>query len=93
MNYVYDCQQIVSISDIRIPSYDLETYPNPVSQALFVENHENQALKFELYDLLGRKVLSRRFSPGKNEWDVSSLVGGVYSLKVNGWLFQRLLIN
>ncbi|MEL6257167.1 MAG: T9SS type A sorting domain-containing protein [Bacteroidota bacterium] len=93
MNYVYDCEQIVSISDVKVPSYDLKTYPNPVSQHLFIENNENQSLKFELIDLLGREVLTRKLSPGKNEWDVSSLMPGVYSLKVNGWLFQRILIS
>ena len=93
MNYVYDCQQIVSISDLKVPSFDLKTYPNPVSQRLFIENNENQSLEFELFDLLGREVLSHSLSPGKNEWDISSLTAGVYSLKVNGWLFQRILIN
>ncbi|MEM6806114.1 MAG: T9SS type A sorting domain-containing protein [Bacteroidota bacterium] len=91
MFYLYDCDQIVSISDVAVPSFSIDAFPNPVQELLIVDNHESYSLDIEIFDALGRKLRSKKIISGKNEWNISELPEGVYFLKAEGWLFHRFL--
>lgn len=58
----------------------LSTYPNPVSDVLFVElnSSENGFHVITVNDLLGNMVLQSTISEGLNEFQLSSLQNGIY---------------
>ena len=59
----------------------LAIYPNPVSNGkLYISTSLNQAKTVNIYDVLGKKILSK--SMIGTELDISQLAPGVYILKV-----------
>jgi hypothetical protein len=68
---------------------DLKLYPNPVSEQLTVSMvlPEGTNLEAQLFDLLGRNVLSRNLGnlpggPQQFDFNTSDLAAGVYSLRI-----------
>lgn len=89
-------KEITVIDDLQtgiedpVRSVDLKVFPNPTSGKLYIElidksNNPNQC-EVHLYDLLGRKHLSKTLdvTPGIVEMDVRSISAGQYILQVNG---------
>jgi len=63
------------------PIQGLTLYPNPVSNGkLFIYSSKNLLKQVEIFDVLGKKVLSA--SIFDKTLDVSSLTSGVYIIKV-----------
>jgi len=60
---------------------DLSIYPNPVSSGkIYITTKENLTKEIEIYDVLGKKILSESLS-GK-ELNISKLTAGIYILKI-----------
>jgi hypothetical protein len=55
---------------------NLKSYPNPFNHSYTIENV--YPLKFEIYDITGRKLLSQNLGIGHHEIDTSGLISGVY---------------
>ncbi len=65
----------VAATDIK----SINTYPNPVSSTLEIQNlNAANALELIVYDLLGRRVLDDKVMHSHQQVDVSSLVEGNY---------------
>lgn len=65
----------------EIPIEGLSIYPNPASgQKVYVTTRENKAKKVEIYNVLGKNVLSANLTG--NELNISSLDPGVYIMKI-----------
>lgn len=63
------------------PITGLSIYPNPVTgNKVFIASDKNQPKEIEVYNVLGKIVLSARLV-GK-ELDVSDLTPGIYILKI-----------
>ena len=61
--------------------FDLSIYPNPVSNGkIYITTHENLTKDIQIYDVLGKKVLSTSLF-GK-ELNISKLTAGIYILKI-----------
>lgn len=59
----------------------LSIYPNPVSNGkIYITTKENSGIDIEIYDVLGKKVLSKSLF-GK-ELNISKLIAGIYILKI-----------
>ena len=59
------------------------TYPNPVSNGKFVLSTSSSDVKqVSIYNVLGKKVLSKNIVGTKSDIDVSLITSGVYILKV-----------
>lgn len=58
--------------------YDFDVYPNPATSILNLSNISFTIKKVELYNVLGKKVLTST----KNKINIENLVKGVYLLKV-----------
>ena len=56
-------------------------YPNPASSVLNIENAENSSI--EIYDLLGRIILSENIISSNKQLNVSSLSNGTYLIKIS----------
>lgn len=60
----------------------LSIYPNPVKDLIHVNLTETNINKFEIYDILGKKVLSKKGLNTLENIDVRKLKHGIYFLKV-----------
>lgn len=83
--------QTISISTAVLGTNDLtksliNVYPNPVNNILFIETKEES--KAEIFALTGTKITEKTLQKGKNQLDVSSLLKGVYIIKVNNSTFK-----
>lgn len=64
---------------------NVETYPNPVSQKLWiVNNSENKDLMAKVFDMRGNLVLHSNISRMEDFIDVSKLPAAVYQLQLTG---------
>jgi hypothetical protein len=76
------------IGDI-VNNKNIKIYPNPVSGNLHIEGVE-AGVTIELIDVLGRST-KRQFLSAQGTVDVSSLVPGVYVVRVNGVVAGRVV--
>ncbi len=63
-------------------SLDVDIYPNPTSQALFVENPKH-TLHYRLYNQLGELVVSGQLINGLNRIHIQNLANGGYWFVIN----------
>lgn len=62
----------------------VQIYPNPVTNGKIYVNSENNSYKeIELYDMLGKRVLSTDMTSSQKELNVTNLKAGVYILKIS----------
>jgi hypothetical protein len=80
----YVVQEIYESTSLSIPdnNFHVSIYPNPVSDGIInLVNPTNEALAVEIFDLNGRKVISK--TSIFDSVDVSELSEGVYSMKLS----------
>ena len=73
---------------------NLVIYPNPATSILNIDNAENSTI--EVYDLLGRVILSRTNISLKEQLNVSSLNSGTYLIRItndNKVITDKFIIN
>jgi hypothetical protein len=69
------------VSVKELPIEGLSIYPNPASgQKVYVITKENKAKKVEIYNVLGKNILSANLTG--SELNISSLDPGVYIMKI-----------
>ncbi|MGZ3882862.1 MAG: T9SS type A sorting domain-containing protein [Bacteroidia bacterium] len=56
-------------------------YPNPATKEVFVKAGDKGGV-FEMYNMLGRKVISRDLGSGENKIDISGLSTGTYYAQI-----------
>lgn len=62
---------------------EMEIYPNPTTDFLFIKNLENQNdLTINIYDLLGQQINNNTITNNNNQIDVSNLPIGTYLIRV-----------
>lgn len=62
---------------------DIEVFPNPVSNSLYIETSIGQNLDYSLFDISGKKVLNGITKERLNKLNVKSLAKGVYFLNIS----------
>ena len=80
----YVVQEIYESTSLSIPdnNFHVSIYPNPVSDGIInLINPTNEALAVEIFDLNGRKVISK--TSIFDSVDVSELSEGIYSMKLS----------
>ena len=78
--FVY--QPIVTGIDTTADKSTLQAYPNPTSGTLTVRLSDGEPCDVELYDMMGRKILSQRIK-GSATIDLHNLPQGVYLLRTS----------
>ena len=76
---------------------DFNAYPNPVKgNSLTVTTSSTEAKTVNIFNVLGRKVFSQRFSSMNKTMDISGISSGVYIMKVsegNNIATKKLIIE
>jgi len=62
----------------------IQIYPNPTTDKVFINIIERQDLKMQIYNVVGECVLQGELYNGTNDIDVSSLSKGIYIIKLTG---------
>lgn len=71
-------------ADDAMKSYGIDIYPNPASNFLYISGLSVESSTITLYDLQGKKVLSKNHQSGNEaQLNVSTLESGLYFLKVS----------
>lgn len=72
-----------SVSDLK--QFNFNTFPNPTTNQLNISANSNIE-QFEVFNIIGKKVLSKSVNNQKSSIDVSNLSSGIYILKtsING---------
>lgn len=80
----------LSVSENEAVSF--KTYPNPVSETLFITSENNLIEKISIYSINGKLVLSEK--ENVNQLDISALSNGLYFVKItseNGTSVERFV--
>jgi endonuclease I/chitodextrinase len=87
----WNCYSSLSVDDFSLKG--IKIYPNPVKGNLLnIEVKENT--RFEIYSILGKKVLEGNVTPTNKQVSVSKLNKGVYIVKLetpNGSISKKLV--
>lgn len=70
----------LSVDDENAIAFNI--YPNPTSEHLFVTGLNDKAF-IEIFDTLGKRLISTSIDFNQNKIDVSQLNSGIYFIKVN----------
>ncbi len=82
-NSASDNVQVDNCTGIESANADFfKVYPNPTTGTLIISMTENMS-SFELFNLVGEKVLSNKLAKGNNYIDLSHLSKGAYFVKIN----------
>lgn len=73
-------QGVAGLSDESLP--ELQVYPNPVENTLFIESSDAGLISVQIFDARGSVVLSPEAFENSISIDMSSLVTGVYYAKI-----------
>ncbi len=68
---IYNAESFVNASKF-------ELYPNPVDRQITVKGRVEQEMRLDLYDLTGRRVLTRPIYESEQQIDLGELVSGIY---------------
>lgn len=81
-NYVLNIwQSALSVSDFE-QQYAINIYPNPIDgNTLYIDT--NKAISVEIYNVLGKKIITTNVDALKNKVDVGFLYSGVYLIKLS----------
>lgn len=74
----------------------INIYPNPADDILYIESPEIQTGSLEIMDFSGRMVRSSHHAPSLTKVDISSLPGGIYSVKFQtdkGMGFRKIVVR
>lgn len=80
LNYALNCDLLNFNSETNEPE-TVHLYPNPSNDYLFYELLIDEPVGLEIYDILGRKLLTIHDADPSGTVDVSNLPSGIYFLK------------
>ncbi|NQY08629.1 MAG: T9SS type A sorting domain-containing protein [Flavobacteriales bacterium] len=70
----------IGIAESKI--LDINIYPNPTKDYIFIEGNDQEFNELQIYDVNGRLLISQLIGEGRSQIDVSKLVAGVYIIHV-----------
>ena len=83
----------VGIHQIQNNTFNISTYPNPVSDKFQIANYQSMPDdKVELLNILGETI---KLTPYQNTIDISSMQNGIYFLKIisSGQIFVSKIVK
>ena len=87
--------EVNSVPKIQASIATLKIYPNPASEILNIEitpTANQQEYSFELYDILGKRVLTKTLQPNQNTINIQHLSSGVYTYKI-GTVWGQVVVE
>lgn len=84
--------QDISLGFTKRQKVYLSAYPNPSRNTLTIETDLNSEFQtIEMVDMLGKVMVSKHIHTNRTEIDLSGLSAGVYLLRINGRVFQKII--
>jgi hypothetical protein len=68
-------------------------FPNPATDILSIQFNDTSELKVTLFDLLGRKVISKVLDSNNSDIDVSTLASGTYIVQMQNENNEKISKN
>jgi hypothetical protein len=84
------CETILSVRNYE--EYPFTIYPNPATNELFFKNIK-RAQTINIFDLIGKELLSYILEKDETSIDISNLPAGDYFVKVNNSNFKSILFK
>jgi hypothetical protein len=82
-NWTFSLNLSVGVNDEQL-SQSVNVYPNPARTIINIDGKQNQINSFELFDLSGRKMISRNeINLNHFPIDIRKLLPGIYFIKLN----------
>ena len=72
--------EILGIGEKNTIEANVNIYPNPASDKVFISSDKNYPLSVNIYSLLGTKVLEEISFTGEGSIDIGNIKGGIYLL-------------
>lgn len=72
--------EILGIGEKNTIEANVNIYPNPASDKVFISSDKNYPLSVNIYSLLGTKVLEEISFTGEGSIDIGNINGGIYLL-------------
>ncbi|CAL2079098.1 exported hypothetical protein [Tenacibaculum sp. 190524A02b] len=75
----------LSVNDLELNN-EINLYPNPVINKMYITNLSVNAKSIHVYNLLGELVFKTSVNQGKNKVNLESLTSGIYLVKVGSYV-------
>ncbi len=85
------CERLVSISTPVEPQYEL--FPNPSSDMVHLSWDNGKIVTINIYDIMGRLVLTEQGNGGMKYLNVGSLEPNIYVIEVEGLGVRKLVVQ
>ena len=80
----------ISSASIDENNIDIKIYPNPTNDFVFINNCKTEYY-IDIFDVTGKKVLSKITNKEQNMIDLKNLQNGIYFMKISSNEFQKTL--
>lgn len=87
--FTWDFASVLSVEDISNLDVKITVYPNPSSEYIQVSNI-NDNTEFELYSIIGKKLLSGTITQNK-KINIAKFENGIYLIKLDGGNIVRFI--
>ena len=75
--------QVTPVSELLLPNFELNVFPNPASDLLFIRMNElPQSPGFALFDLSGKKLAQKNIESTNTQVNLKKFAAGTYFLKI-----------
>ncbi len=79
--YIFDFRNAISAA-IDLSFTDIDVYPNPFSEDLFIETVDGEVLDYQLFNQSGQIVSSGNTASLSNDHQIAKLPSGMYHLQI-----------
>lgn len=87
------CDQLTPVANVQNIDYNLNISPNPTSGFLTLEYDYAMEADFEIFDLVGRSMMTFKGMGARKYVDVSQLNPGIYFMQINGGETQKFVVE
>jgi len=87
------CDRLVPVRNVAEMKYNLTITPNPTTGWMMLEYDYASETQFEVFDLLGRSMMTFEGMGARRYVDLSELQTGIYFMQINGGETKRFVIE
>ena len=75
--------QVTPVSELLLPNFELNVFPNPTSELLFIRMNEMPSSPgFALFDLSGKLISQKKIESTNTQVNLKKFAAGTYFLKI-----------
>lgn len=73
----------VSVDEHTALEKQYKLYPNPANEVLYIENSSIDAMKIEIWNVAGQRILTQNIMPGNQTLSLDGIQKGIYFVAIN----------